>query len=203
MSLNSETENKILKAAKEVFLQKGRDGARMQEIAERAGLNKALLHYYFRSKEKLYQTVLQLTLRRFIEGFMFAGEQEESFDQFLRRFINDYIDQLVEHEHVVRFILWELQGGGQQIVEIMRAIFREHGYSQPPVLDRVRQAVAGGHIRQTDPMQFFMNLIGMCVYPFLAEPLLEGVFEIEIRTPAFLTARKSEIFELIWRGIQS
>ncbi len=66
MQKSSETEKKIINAATAVFMEKGKDGARMQEIADKAGINKALLHYYFRSKEKLFTNVFNLEIPKVI-----------------------------------------------------------------------------------------------------------------------------------------
>jgi TetR/AcrR family transcriptional regulator len=64
----SETERKILQAAREVFQRKGLYGARMQEIADAAGINKALLHYYFRNKDKLFDAIFSDVFQNFIPG---------------------------------------------------------------------------------------------------------------------------------------
>lgn len=201
METYSDTERKILQAASDIFLQKGRDGARMQEIAERAGINKALLHYYFRSKEKLYQTVRNFTLRRFMENLLEAIEDTHDFHVFLRNFINNYIDYLAENEQVLRFMLWELQEGGQQIVQLMQATFREHGFTQPPFIPVIRTAIARGQIRRVDPVQFIISVIGMCVYPFIARSILENIFDIDIQDKKFLQRRKKEIYELTYSSL--
>jgi len=84
------TENKILAAARKIFLEKGKTGTRMQDIAGELGINKALLHYYFRSKDRLYQKVVQGVIGEFIGFFADAAQLEQPFQQVLRSFIDHY-----------------------------------------------------------------------------------------------------------------
>ena len=91
MKYNSETEQKILLAASEVFLKKGRDGARMQEIADAAGINKALLHYYFRSKERLFRLVFRQELIDMLTNIFGIISTTDSFEVFLKKFISEYL----------------------------------------------------------------------------------------------------------------
>ena len=88
METNIKTEEKIIEAATKIFLEKGKDGARMQEIADRAGINKALLHYYFRSKEKLYQEVFSNELKHFFTSILGTIKERQDFKEFIQTFIN-------------------------------------------------------------------------------------------------------------------
>ena len=82
------TEQRIFNAALEVFSRKGKDGARMQEIADCAGINRALLHYYFRSKSKLYEAVFAHGFEQFIGGLSQSLRSERSFERSLRTFVH-------------------------------------------------------------------------------------------------------------------
>ncbi len=98
----SATERQILEAAKKVFGRKGMDGARMQEIADEAGLNKALLHYYFRNKERLFQEVIREVFSSFFPRIMTVMSLEGmAFEEKIRTFVNEYLD-LIERVSVRR-----------------------------------------------------------------------------------------------------
>ena len=87
MAKEKNTEDKIVSAAKKVFITKGMDGARMQEIADEAGINKALLHYYFRTKNKLFDKVFSIIFRDVLDVLEQAVYNELSFEQFVEQFI--------------------------------------------------------------------------------------------------------------------
>jgi AcrR family transcriptional regulator len=198
----TKTEEKIIEAATEIFLEKGKDGARMQEIAERACINKALLHYYFRSKENLHSEVFKKEVQNFFDGLFSAMSSEKDFEAVLRNFINNYIDRLAQRPEIVRFIIWEIQQGSGSFANLLEDIFKEHHFTKMPLVEKIEEAVSVGRIRPLDPIQLTFSIIGMCVFPFIASPILEKVFQgIQINSEAFLRKRKDEIFNMIWKGI--
>ena len=102
------TEKKILEAAKEVFIEKGNDGARMQEIADKAGINKSLLHYYYRTKEKLFESVFKFAFSQFAPKVLNAFDGDEDFFKQLEKFISIYIDIISKNAFIPMFILNEV-----------------------------------------------------------------------------------------------
>ncbi len=94
MELITDTEQKILRAASEIFLEKGHDGARMQEIADKAGINKALLHYYFRSKQKLFRTIFRKELQTMLVSIFSLISPADNFKEFLNKFIPGYLENV-------------------------------------------------------------------------------------------------------------
>ena len=89
------TEEKILTAAKQVFLTRGMDGARMQDIADEAGINKALLHYYFRSKDQLFEKIFLEVAHAFLPRVLGILESESTLFEKIERFCNEYISQVM------------------------------------------------------------------------------------------------------------
>ena len=87
----SQTEKKIIAAATDIFLKKGKDGARMQEIADHAGINKALLHYYFRSKDRLFEEVFKNEIKTIVTSIIDAISETENFYDFLTQFVHTYL----------------------------------------------------------------------------------------------------------------
>jgi TetR/AcrR family transcriptional regulator len=202
MELATQTEAKIIQAATEVFLEKGKDGARMHEIAQRADINKALLHYYFRSKDKLYETVFRERVFRFLDELFSSVPETDDIKTVLKEFVENYIDLISTHPELVRFILWEVRQGGQYMGDALKDIFAKHGFTKFPFLEKVQNAINAGTIRPLDPLQLIISVIGVCVYPFIAQPLLENAIPgVQVTSPAFLQKRKEEIFKLIWEGI--
>lgn len=200
---STETENRILQAATEVFLHKGKGGARMQEIADKAGINKAMLHYYFRSKDRLYEQVFILQLERFFTSFVDAIPETDDVRAFLEHFVEAYMNYIAANEGLVRFIIWEIQSGAQLMPQFMKSLFSKRGYRKPLFLLKIEKAIADGQIREVEPVNFVISLIGLCAYPFIARPILEKVFNgVAISSDDFLAKRKTEILNLLWNGIK-
>ena len=203
MEFNSETEQKIIQAASEVFLQKGLDGARMQEIANRAGINKALLHYYFRSKEKLFKTIFKIELVSMLDNIFGSINPADDFKQFLHQFIHEYMANVSTRKNVMRFILWELDKSADTLAEWFIEAFQNQGYKKNPILLRVEKAVANKEIKSIDTINFTLSLLGMCVFPFVAAPLLQQILPgFNLKNETYISRREKAIFELIWEGIK-
>ncbi len=200
---NTETEIKIIAAATEIFLQKGKDGARMQEIANKAGINKALLHYYFRSKDKLFEKVFYKEVRTMLNITLDSVTETDNFEEFLQLFISNYIDNVALRKKLFRFILWESENFMENVTDQFSQVFKNRGFQQNPIILKVKNAIADGQIRKLDPNNFALSLISMCLFPIVASPFLEKIVTgIDVDNPKFLDKRKLEIFNLIWDGIK-
>ena len=123
MDLNTDTEQKILNAATDVFLEKGHDGARMQEIADKAGINKALLHYYFRSKQKLFRTVFKKEAQSMLASIFGLLSPSDNFQVFLEKFIFGYLNNVSSRKNILRFILWELDKSPKEVASWFFEVF--------------------------------------------------------------------------------
>mgnify|MGYP006196717623 CR=1 FL=1 len=138
----SETEERIFDAALTVFARKGKDGARMQEIADEAAINKAMLHYYFRSKDQLYEAVFDYVFRRFMGSFAAALRETQRFDETLRTFIDSYIDFVAGHQRVVRLMVTEQLAGGAVMQQRLGSLFQS-GEAPPRLFAQRVEAAIG------------------------------------------------------------
>lgn len=199
MELITDTEQKILRAASEIFLEKGHDGARMQEIADKAGINKALLHYYFRSKQKLFRTIFKKELQTMLVSIFSLISPADNFKEFLNKFIPGYLENVSSRKNIMRFILWELDKSPKEVAEWFLEVFQDRGFPGNPILLRVEKAIKDGEIRPVDPTNFLLSLLGMCVFPFVAEPMLKHLIPgFSTDTPNFLKKRTEAIIDLIY-----
>ncbi len=199
MELINDTEQKILRAASEIFLEKGHDGARMQEIADKAGINKALLHYYFRSKQKLFRTIFKKELQTMLVSIFSLISPADNFKEFLNKFIPGYLENVSSRKNIMRFILWELDKSPKEVAEWFLEVFQDRGFPGNPILLRVEKAIKDGEIRPVDPTNFLLSLLGMCVFPFVAEPMLKHLIPgFSTDTPNFLKKRTEAIIDLIY-----
>jgi len=126
-----DTVSRILEAARKVFLEKGMAGARMQQIADEAGINKALLHYYFRSKEQLFRQVFEEALADMLPKVHAAVLQPMRVQDKLKTFVRVYFEQVRAHPVVPLFVLHELQRGGAALVDIFAGQMKQAAPQAP------------------------------------------------------------------------
>jgi TetR/AcrR family transcriptional regulator len=166
------TEQKILEAAKQVFMEKGIDGARMQDIADKAGINKALLHYYFRSKEKLFEMIFMEEARKFMPKVTSIMISELTLFEKVEKFVGEYIDTLLQNPLLPIFILNEINRNPKD------AIKKIFGNQRPPidkVDELITKLVKKGEIKPIKGYELMVNMVSLCIFPFLARPMVQWV----------------------------
>jgi TetR/AcrR family transcriptional regulator len=202
--LPSDTETRIFEAALGAFARKGKDGARMQEIADAAGVNKAMLHYYFRSKDALYGRVFDYVLGQLVRAFgaALAHDGGSSFAATLRLFIGTYTDFVAAHTDVMRLMVNEMLSGGAAVREAFGRSVGE-GFVDQLFGARVEAAVAKGEIRPVPPRHLLITVVSVCIFPFIAHPIVSLLMpEAETRRAAFLAERKEHLFTLLYDGLR-
>jgi AcrR family transcriptional regulator len=198
-------EELILRAARSVFLRKGLDGARMQEIADEAGINKALLHYYFRNKEKLFQAVFNRVLNEFLPALMENFQSDISFEQKIRSFVDIYFRLLSQNVFIPQFIIGELNRDPQGLKSFVDRLANEvlkPNFSR--LEEQIRDEIQKGTIRPVDPYNLMVNIVSMCIFPFIARPILSQLlFDGNQESyAAFLEVRKKHIPDFIMNSIK-
>ncbi len=198
--INSNTEQNILKAAKKVFVEKGMAGARMQEIANEAGINKALLHYYFRSKEKLFEAVFTEILSKLIPNISELLLSKLPLFEKIEKFAEHYIDTLLENPSIPVFILHELNRDPEGIARKIKSL----GIQPKVFINEVKSEIEKGTIIQIDPFHLIVNLLSMCIFPIVSQPILRHIIfeEKEDVYLAFIEQRKKEVPEFIINAIR-
>ena len=168
----SSTEEKIKEAARKLFTQKGFSATRTRDIAEEAGINLALLNYYFRSKQKLFDIIMMENFRQFIQGISFNFlEQNATLDQKITKVVSMYIDFLTQNPDLPLFILNELRNNPEQLAA---NIDDEVGSTRSKLFGQLKLASEEGKIGDINPFHLMANLIGLTVFPFVAPLRLDG-----------------------------
>ncbi len=198
MDLN--TEQKILAAAKKVFVEKGLEGTRMQEIADEAGINKALLHYYFRSKDKLFEGVFRDAFFRLMPTIVSVLKEDVPLFDKIRLFTEQYIEIFNENRHIPGFVLHELSRNPHRIVSLISST----GIRPEVFMKQVEEEVARGTIHPIDPRELVVNMLAMCIFPFVASPILNNIlFRNDSEAyDAFIEKRKRTVPEFIINSIK-
>ncbi len=194
------TEQKILEAAKSVFLEKGKDGTTMQAIADKAGINKALLHYYFRSKDKLFRKVLEETMSAFLPKIEETFTSEIDFFDKIRMVVKNYISLLYENPFIPAFMLNEINRNPDELFSIIK----ESGIHPDVIFAVIEKEIEKGNIISIAPRQFFSNLLSLCIFPIAARPLLKRalLFATTEEYNNFIEERKTQVSEFIINAIK-
>ncbi len=170
------TEKKILAAARTVFHKRGYTGARMEEIAKTAGVNKALLNYYFRSKEKLFKKVFQEAVHEFIRDIVKLLGGDLPLDMKIYRIVDLYTRMLLKNPDLPIFVLSEIREQPERLADM----FLMKGELPFIMLEnQLKKAHEDGHIKRTSVYTFLMNVMSLTVFPFVSSPLMKNIFKME------------------------
>lgn len=199
-SKDKNTENQILDAAEAVFQSKGMDGARMQEIADKAGINKALLHYYYRSKQQLFEAVFKQAFSLLAPQLDRIINDDSSIEEKIRNFTFNYISFVSNHPYLPNFIIQELNRN-PDFAERLR-----HTEGFPNIEKFKRQLndeIEKGTIIPIKAEQLLINIIALNVFPFIAKPLLKTFINIDDATyKQLIEYRKTEVADFIINSIK-
>lgn len=194
-----ETEQRILEAARRVFIRSGTAGARMQEIAREAGVNQALLHYYFRSKERLSNAVFEQTVGRMFGALIQALASDASLDEKIDRLVAVYLENLTRSPFLPGYLIAELHHHPERIPKLLSSVAgAAPDQLMSPLIrklgEQIDERVKAGTMRPITPEQFAINLISLCIFPFAARPMLGIVLGMDDAAFArFVEQRKTDL----------
>lgn len=201
MNKNKNTEERIYEAARKVFLKKGLVGARMQEIADEAGINKALLHYYFRNKEKLFEGIFNEVIMRLSTGIQKILKLDLNVLDKFKEFVNIYIEILLENRYLPLFVLNEMNHNPDKFMEIFKDRMAVHIRK---FMGQIQEEIDKGYIRAVNPVHFFFNVLSLIIFPFAVHPLMMKIAGDNLisETDTFLLERKKEIHFFIENALK-
>jgi TetR/AcrR family transcriptional regulator len=198
---DKQTEEKIFDAATEVFVEKGMDGARMQDIADYAGINKALLHYYYRTKDRLFEAVFEKIARKMFAKFAPVFDANLSLEDKIRFFFREHITFLQKNPRLPSFLLNEINRNPGRIKKLMKNIdidslwsmlYTQHSYDLKKY-----------NITKESIPQLMTTIASMSVFPFAARGILEGIFEkMGVDFDDYLEERKQFAAEFVIKAIK-
>ena len=191
----------ILDAAHAVFLRKGTAGSRTQEIADEAGVNKALVHYYFGTKAALADAIFErsmASLTPLIFGIL--ADETRTIEQKVRDIVREQIDFHSTRPYLAGYMVSEMHADPGRVA----AMIARRGHPPRDVLRRqIREAVSAGTMRPISAEQFIVNLMGLLIFPFAMQPGLTVLLEMEPSGwTAFMEERKRLLPDLILAGLR-
>ena len=206
MAKSMKTDEKIFRSAMSSFIKNGKHGAKMQEIADRAEINKAMLFYYFKNKEGLYAHVFETVLQKVFGSLHTFFNEQTPFTISLRLFIDHYMDMVSSNPQIPMFVLRELGAGDETAMQVINKLTKEGRFELPNAfIESARKAVENGDIKEIDPIHLMFSVLGATNYFFLAEPLMKPFLESQqdFSRQDFLLNQKHNIFDLVYHGIHN
>lgn len=168
-TLDPSAEEKIKDAARKIFTQKGFAATKTRDIAAEAGINMAMLNYYFRSKEKLFEIVMMENMQKMMSGVAeIFFDETTTLEKKIELFIDAKVDTLIKNPDLLSFVLNEFKGNSHTLTDRFALMKKSHFIKQ------FNEAVKEGKIAPINPIHFIFNICGLLMFPFLAGPLLQG-----------------------------
>jgi AcrR family transcriptional regulator len=199
-----QTEELIFETAQDVFTEKGFDGTRMEEISQRAGINKALLHYYYRTKEKLFTAIFEKVMGDFFSNMIEIMESEKPLFEKIEYFVENYINLILKNPHIPVFIINELNRNPQRLLSIfeLTPIVKKNIIGKLEEL--IQKEIKKGTIRAIKTEELIINIISLCIFPIIAKPIITGIiFRGNANNySSFIELRKKEVSKFIIDSIQ-
>ncbi len=193
----NETELAIIEAARKVFISKGYDGTTMEKIATEANVNKTLLHYYYRSKEKLFEIVLTEACGIIQEKLIFLTEPEDNIEKIIKELIDVYVKTLIDHPYLPNFIIGEISRNPEKVVEML---FKDKlsTFTVLRMTVNIRNRLLVGNKEASYPFDLILNVVSLNLFPFLIRPLIMSLFKInEMQFNSFMIERKANLLSFL------
>jgi TetR/AcrR family transcriptional regulator len=200
---NLDAKDRILQAAQKEFAARGFAGARMEAIASAAAINKAMLFYYFTSKENLYRTVLFGVFSEIFGEIGRVVSRQLTPDLFLEKFPEIYIRFIARHPDLVRIMVFDLIHNPENVTAAMAEIIHEKMSFRPnPLLDLIKRWHSQGLISEADPCHFMMNIIALSIFSFIGKPMVEAISGIHVASDEdFYRKRIASVVNVLQRGM--
>jgi len=196
-----DVETKILEAATIVFIQKGFSGASMQDIADEASISRTSLHYYYRRKDKLFDTVFEYVVGALILRQRHIINANMPLAEKLKIFVDNSLNFMLDNPGCVSFIVHDLNATPERMIKLILS----RNLNIEKLKEQITVEMKNGRNSEFDVAQFWASLIGMCIMPFVAKPMITKFFlnESEELFREFINNRKQHILDFLMKYIQN
>lgn len=194
------TEEKIFEAAFRVFQLKGFKGARMQEIADEAGINKAMLHYCFKNKELLFEAVFMNAFGKLAPQINEIFKSQDSIFEKIKKFTDSYISFVMDYPFLPQFIIQEMNNNPEFVTKFLK---KENRPDPTKLIHQIENEIKLGILKPINPKQLLIDIFSMTVFPFAAQALLKGMIQVSNEEfMQLMEERKKYIYEHIITSIK-
>jgi AcrR family transcriptional regulator len=198
---DKQTEDKIFEAATDVFVEKGMDGARMQDIADHAGINKALLHYYYRTKDQLFNAVFEMIAGKMFSRFAPVLDENMTLEEKIRFFFREHISFLQKNRRLPAFLLNEINRNPVRIKRLLDNI--DISKLWLTLEAQHRDELAKYNITRETIPQLMTSIAAISVFPFAARGIIEAILEkLDIDFDDYMEKRKEYAADFVIKAIK-
>lgn len=196
------TEQLILQTARNVFIKKGLAGARMQDIADQAGVNKALLHYYFTSKNKMFDLIFEQEVGSLFGNLIAIISSDMPLFEKIEKIVALDIDRLTQFPSLPIFVLNEMSRNPEFVLKRLKKA--DMGKVMAGFQKQINNEIRKGNVRKITAEQLFINIQALSIFPFLARPMIKGLLQLdETAYFAMIEKRKTEVAQFIISAIKA
>lgn len=194
------TEEKIFESARNVFQKKGFAGARMQEIADEAGINKAMLHYCFKNKQLLFEAVFMNAFSQLAPEINEIFNSDATVFDKIRKFTESYISFVIQNPYLPQFVIQEMNNNP----EFAKKFMTDKNRPNPALLiSQLEKEIQEGIIKPIKPKQLLMDIFSLAVFPFAAQMMVKGILQIsDSEFNLMMEERKTTIADQIINSIK-
>ena len=196
------TEELILQEARKAFTQKGLAGARMQDIADKAGINKALVHYYFKSKENLFTIIFEQEFGKFFSHLATVLSADIPLFEKIEQVVSLDIERLSQYPDIALFVINELSHNPDRMTKRFKQMGTENilAIFQQQINSEVKKRT----IKKITAQQLLINIQSLSVFPILAKPMIKKVMQLtEKQYQEMIQLRKKEVAAFIISAIKN
>lgn len=199
LSRSEESKQRILLAATLVFAQKGLDGSRVDEIADKAHINKRMIYHYFDSKENLYIEVLRHNYSKLFGIGKWVIQPGSDPEKVIRQAVQEYFYFLASHDEFVRLVSWEALNKGKYASKVLPQLL---DLAQPQLREVLQEGQRTGLLRPNlDIRHLLVSINAICLGYFSRREMLQPLWEEDMMAPAMLEERLAQIMDFIFTGI--
>ncbi|NRT12746.1 TetR/AcrR family transcriptional regulator [Flavobacterium sp. 14A] len=194
------TEEKIFNAAQIVFQKKGFSGARMQEIADQAGINKAMLHYCFKNKQLLFEAVFKNAFSQLAPQINEIFNSEATVFKKIKKFTQNYISFVIKNPFLPAFVIQEMNNNPEFVANFLK---NKNAPDASNFILQIENEMTAGIIKKGNPKQLLLDILSMTIFPFAAQMLVKGIIKLsdnEFNT--LMEERKITVSEQIINAIK-
>ncbi|MDH6357515.1 TetR/AcrR family transcriptional regulator [Parabacteroides sp. PF5-9] len=173
---DSEVKERILKAARDLFIEKGYNGTSIRDIATASGTNVAMVNYYFHSKYNLFEIVFEDAFTGLQEKIFSTLTSDLPFFELIETVIDSYYEMLLEYPQIPIFILNEVNQNPERLSDRIRITNPHNAFAK--ISERIKEEEKRGTIRETPPIDLLLNLLSLCVFPFILKNLGSNVANV-------------------------
>jgi AcrR family transcriptional regulator len=194
-----DTEQQIFEAASRIFQRHGYGGARMQEIADEADINISMLHYYYRSKEQLFEKVYQQQMRQFLLYSFELWNVDLPLDEKIKKIIDGWYSFQKTNPKIIQFCMHEMNENPQRFGKFMENLpIEPHPNFDRQLKDEIKQ----GNITNLDPHQLSVSISALILFPFINKPMEQNLHNLDDQQyEQYLEERKAFLADFILNGI--